>query len=117
MAYQRGDIVEVPFQIPHHGRIEKHPAVIISNQAVFDNDECYICAMMTSSKVVDEFTFEIEDEMLTSPNSKEFAQVRCHLIAYVLKGHIVNNSKRNKLKRAYVDQLVEYITVASLLEP
>lgn len=114
MAYKRGDIVEVPFQIPHHGRIEKHPAIIISNDEVYEQDECYICVMMTSSSQVDQFTFLVEDHMLQSPNSKDFAQVRCHLVSYVLKSHIVNNSKRNRMKADYVDKLVEYISVVAL---
>jgi hypothetical protein len=114
MAYQRGDIIEVPFQIPHHGKIEKHPAIIISNQDVYDNDECYICVMITSSTHLDQFTFEIEDEMLVSPNNKDFAQARCHLISYILKNHIVNNSKRNRMKSQFVDKLVEYISVTAL---
>ena len=114
MAYQRGDIVEVPFQIPHHGKVEKHPAVILSNQEVFDEDGCYICAMETTSTVQDRFSFIVKEEMLVSPNNKEFAQVRCHLVTYVMKSHIVNNSKRNRMKGDYVDKLVEYISYAAL---
>ncbi len=114
MAFQRGDIVEVPFQIPHHGRIEKHPAIILSNDDVYDQDECYICAMMTTSTRVDQFTFLVEDEMLRNPNTKDFAQVRCHLISYVLKSQIVPNSQRNRMKGDYVDKLVEYISVVAL---
>jgi len=37
MAYQRGDLLEVPFLIPHNNKTENHPAIIISNQAVYDN--------------------------------------------------------------------------------
>jgi mRNA-degrading endonuclease toxin of MazEF toxin-antitoxin module len=114
MAFQRGDIIEVPFQVPHSGRIEKHPAVIISNEEVYEQDECYICVMMTTSKRIDLFTFMIEDEMLVSPNNKDFAQARCHLVTNVMKSLVVNNSKRNRMKSDFVNKLVVQIQAVAL---
>lgn len=70
--------------------------------------------MMTTSSREDQFTFKVEDYMLTSPNDKSFAQVRCHLVTYVLKNPIVTNSKRNRMKSDFVDKLVEYISVVAL---
>lgn len=114
MAFQRGDIVEIPFIIPHNNKSENHPAVIISNQDVYDSDNCYICVMLTSSTIIDQFTFEITNDMLLKPQNKVFAQARCHLITYILDKHIIPNSNKNKLKNNVVDRLVEHVLINSL---
>lgn len=106
--FERGDIVEVYFDLPKATETKLHPAIIISNNDVYDNDEIYICVMMTSSKKVDLFSFEIKHEMLDYPNNKDFSQARCHLITYVKEKHF-EKRKLNRLKDSYVDNLVERI--------
>jgi len=113
MPFQRGDIIEIPFIIPHNNRAENHPAVIISNEDVYGTDECYICAMMTHSQHRDRFTFVITEDMLVRPGDGQFSQVRCHLITYVLDSHIIRNSNRGKMKSA-VDRLVAHIETSAL---
>ena len=114
MPFQRGDIVWVPFTIPHNNKIEDHPALIISNQHVFDLDECYLSVMLTSSEHVDMFTFQITNSMLQKPESTSFSQARCHLIAYMLDSHIASNHPHNKMKQDYVDRLVQHIVTVAL---
>lgn len=116
MPYQRGEIIEVPFLIPHNNRFENHPMVIISNQEVYESDECYIGVMLTSSRYFDRFTFEITNDLLEKPNNKSFAQARCHLIAYILETHIISNSHQNKMHETAVDRLVDRIMVTALSE-
>lgn len=114
MPFERGDIIEIPFNIPPNNRIENHPAVIISNDAVFDTDECYICAMMTHSTHIDRFSFVIDPNMLSKEGDGQFSQVRCHLITYVLESHIIRNSNRNRMRSNAVDRLVQRILATSL---
>lgn len=116
MPFQRGDIVWLPFTIPHSNRIAEHPALIISNHYVYENDECYIAVMLTSSSHVDRFTFEISAGMLTKPSNKTYSQARCHLITYLLESHIPGKSPHNRMKKDYVDRLVQRIVTASLEE-
>lgn len=110
MIFEYGDIVEVFFDLPHSRETKLHPAIIISNYKVYDQDEIYICVMMTSSTNIDLFSFEITQEMLFNKNSKPFSQARCHLITYVKEKHF---EKRpiNKMKSIYVEQLVEKINL------
>ena len=58
MAFQRGDIVSLDFEMPHSGDYVKHPAVILSGRK-FITDRCYVCVMMTTSPLDDIFTFAI----------------------------------------------------------
>lgn len=51
MPYQRGDIIELPFLIPGKNKTEVHPAIVISNDIVHENEGIYICVMVTHSFV------------------------------------------------------------------
>jgi hypothetical protein len=65
-------------------------------------------------KIQDIFTFELTNDMFINPNSDAFAQARCHLITYFLKSHVIKNSYRNKMKKDYVDALVEHVINSAL---
>ena len=118
MPYQRGDIVELPFLIPGKNRTEVHPAVIISKEAVYQNDGIYICVMITHSDLNEDFSFDLRDEMFISQQNIPIDKAKAHLIAYVLENHIVSNSnkKRNRTKSIYVDRLVYFLSDSVLLE-
>lgn len=49
MAFQRGDIIMVYFDLPYSESSDSHPAVIISNDDVFEQDGLYICVMTSST--------------------------------------------------------------------
>lgn len=111
--FERGDIVWVYFDLPKAVETKLHPAIIISNSDVYDKDEIYICVMMTSSKDTDLFSFEIRPEMLDYPNNKDFSQARCHLISYIKEKH-VEKRKINRMKEAYVNNLIERINTVAI---
>ena len=48
MSFQKGDIIDVFFDLPYSKETKTHPAIIISNEDVYDKDELYVCVMMTS---------------------------------------------------------------------
>jgi hypothetical protein len=114
MPFQRGDIVEVNLGMPPDGRVLNHPAVIISNDDVFKDDDCYLVVMLTSQQYGDRYTFEINENMLAQTNNKVYSEARCHLVTYILPAHIVSARSRNKLKRQYVDALVEHMVNSAL---
>lgn len=111
--FERGDIVEIYFDLPKARETKLHPAIIISNEDVYQEDEVYICVMMTSTTDIDLFSFPIGPEMLQSKNNKDFSQARCHLITYASEKHF---EKRviNRIKPMYVDKLVERINTLCL---
>ena len=114
MAYQRGDIVEVPMIMPDKGRTENHPVVIVSNKDVHDEDTCYIGVMLTHSARVDQFSFALANEMFDPPMKEENFQARCHLITYILESHIIKGKHRNRMKANFVDQLVAQVNASAL---
>ena len=114
MPFERGDIVEYAFTIPDTNKEVRHPALIISNQDVYNADACYICVMLTTSERRDMFSFEIEDYMLSKPNNVSFSQARAHLVTYVLEKHITLRQPKNRMKENSVNKLVEFINTVSL---
>lgn len=108
MAFTRGDIVEVYFKLPNNKKAEPHPALIISNDDVIADDDCYIMVMLTGTNSNDKYSYHVEDRMLNKPLPKK-SQVRCHLITYVLEVHITNFKILSTMKPAYVDAIVSRI--------
>jgi hypothetical protein len=113
MTYQRGDIVELPLILPPDNKVKPHPVVIISNEDVHEGDDCYIGVMLTHSKEIDVFTFELSNEMFVKFNSDKYAQARCHLVTYFLKSHITADYK-NRMKENSVNQLAEHVFNSAL---
>lgn len=115
MPYQRGEIIEVNLAMPPDGKVLNHPAVIISNTEVFRDDDCYIVVMLTSRNNNDVYSYALEDYMfIQGAKGREHSEVRCHLITYILEGHIVQG-KRARLKKQFVDEIVDHVIESSLL--
>jgi mRNA interferase MazF len=106
MSFQKGDIIDVFFDLPYSRETKTHPAIIISNEDVYDKDELYVCVMMTSSTETDLFTFTITDDMLVQKSNKDFSQARCHLISYVMEKHIVGKTPKNTMKENALNRLL-----------
>jgi mRNA-degrading endonuclease toxin of MazEF toxin-antitoxin module len=104
MAVSRGEIVEVSFPLP--GGNKNHPTLVISNNKVFADEGCFIGVMLSGSPTIDDYTFELENEMF-SKIPKKRTQVRCHLIALISENEIV--SRHGTLIRACVNQIAEKI--------
>jgi mRNA interferase MazF len=112
MRFQRGDIIDVFFDLPYLKETKTHPAIIISNDTVYEKEGIYICVMMTSSNKTDLFSFEITADMLLYTSNKVFSQARSHLISYVMEKHIVGNRPRNTLKENALNRLITRINNA-----
>ena len=97
MKYEQRDVVEVNFMFPD-GSFKPHPALIISNNELQEN-EGYIYLCMISSK----------DDMLTKPLNKQ-SYVKCQLIMGDVERDVVR--KISRIKQPYFDQIVEKIKVS-----
>lgn len=115
MQYSRGEIVEIYFQLPDNKRQKTHPAIIISNDNVYQKDGLYIVVMITHMKQIDRYTFEITNDMLINESDGKYAQARCHLLTNVSDNDIIQNAHRNKMIKRAVDRLVCRIVETSLL--
>jgi hypothetical protein len=65
-------------------------------------------------KSIDQYTFEITDQMLVKQGDSKFSQARCHLITNVTNEDIISNGNRNSMKSHFVDRLVTQIETVAL---
>lgn len=104
--YDNRQILEVEF--PLEGGSKKHPAVILSVPKVYETEQYYICAMISSIDARDQFSFPINDEDVTNP-FEEKSQVRTHLIAQIFDDEIVKTMPINYMTKETFNRLVDYI--------
>lgn len=114
MPYNRGDIIEIVFELPYNESSKPHPVIIISNEDVYEQDGLYICVMITHMESKDQYTFEITDEMLVKGGDGKFSQARCHLITNVSDDDIISKHSRNSMKLNFVERLVTRIETIAL---
>ena len=101
MKVQQRDIVELNFELPG-GKFKSHPALIISNENVLETEEIFYAVMISSKPFNDEFTFELNDSMLTKPLTKR-SFVKCQLIQSYSVDEVI--SKTSSIKSVYFEQI------------
>jgi mRNA-degrading endonuclease toxin of MazEF toxin-antitoxin module len=101
MNVQQRDIVELNFELPD-GRFKAHPALVISNQQVLETEDIFYAVMISSKPFNDEFSFELDNSMLSKPLSKK-SFVKCQLIQSYSTDEIV--SKISTIKLTYFEQI------------
>ena len=105
MKYSQRDIVEINFLFPN-GSFKPHPAVIVSNDELQDN-EGYIYLCMISSKPYNpEYCFELDDEMLTMPMLKK-SYVKCHILVGDIERDVIR--KISRMKQPFFDEMVDKV--------
>jgi hypothetical protein len=105
----RGDITEVKF--PNAGT---HTALVISCPEVYHAESMYLVTMITHSPRRDKFSFELRREMYEDPDFfSENQQVRLHFVLMV-RNEDLGMTKGARLKRQYVDQIVQRIWQKSM---
>lgn len=63
------EVVEVNFQMPD-GRFLPHPALVVSNDELFYDEEFFYAVLMTTKNYFPKYTIEIKPEMLTKASSR-----------------------------------------------
>src|SRR5579872_3283188 len=101
MKVQQRDIIEVNFELPN-GRFKTHPALVVSNENVLETEDIFYAVMISSKLFNDEFTFELENSMLSKPLSKK-SFVKCQLIQSYSTYEVI--SKISSIKPAYFEQI------------
>ena len=105
MKYSQRDIVEINFSFPD-GSFKPHPAVIVSNDELQDN-EGYIYLCMISSKPYNpEYCYELDDEMLTVPMLKK-SYVKCHILVGDIERDVIREISR--MKQPFFDEMVDKV--------
>ncbi len=100
----RGEIIEVDFK-----SAGKHPGIILSCSQFYKIENSYLCVMMTNSKISDLFNYPLRKEMYEDSDFfKDGQQVRIHLISYFQVSEL-GMAKGAKLKKRFVDEIVDRI--------
>ena len=70
MKISQWEIVEVNFQMPNR-RFLPHPALIISNNDLFEDEDIFYAVLMSTKNHFPKYTIEITPEMLTKKIDKK----------------------------------------------
>lgn len=105
MKVQQRDIVELNFELPD-GRIKVHPALVVSNEAVLAAEDIFYAVMISSAPFNDEFSFELDDVMLTKPLRKK-SFVKCQLLQAYAPNEVL--SRISSVKASYFEQIRQRI--------
>ena len=104
MTISQGDIVEVNFRLPEG--FKPHPVIVVSNNDINEYEDAFIGVMLSSSMKYDDYSFVLENEMLTKiPKVK--TQVRCHLISLIPENEILG--RHGIINKKYLSQLINKI--------
>lgn len=103
MKYEQRDVVEVNFMFPD-GSFKPHPALIISNNELQENEGYIYLCMISSKDYNPQYSFTLSDDMLTKPLNKQ-SYVKCQLIMGDVERDVVR--KISRIKQPYFDQIVE----------
>lgn len=111
MTVSQRDIVEVVF--PLDPTALKHPVIVLSSHEALSMEQCFIGMMLTSTDQDDEFSFIIDDSMLTSPIiGVSHSEARLHLVSYFKFSQIIkNNHPRTKIKQHYFEELIKQMNL------
>ena len=101
MKVSQRDIVEVNFELPG-GKFKTHPALVISNQNVHDEEDIFYALMISTKQYNDEFTYELTNSMLTKPLSKT-SFVKCQLLQSYTAEEVL--SKISTVKTQYFEEI------------
>jgi mRNA-degrading endonuclease toxin of MazEF toxin-antitoxin module len=78
MPINQRDIVELNFLMPD-GKSKPHPAIVISNNDLFEDEGFFYCCMISTKEYNPQYTFEISDTMLLRPMVNK-SYVKCQII-------------------------------------
>jgi PemK-like, MazF-like toxin of type II toxin-antitoxin system len=105
MKVQQRDIVELNYELPN-GKFKLHPALIISNENVLETEDISYAVMISSNPINDDFTFELDNSMLTKPMLKK-SFVKCQILQSYSTDEVI--SKISSIKQAYFDKILKRI--------
>lgn len=105
MKVQKRDIVELNYELPN-GKFKVHPALIISNENVLQTEDIFYAVMISSNRINDDFTFELENAMLTKPLLKK-SYIKCQILQSYTTEEVI--SKISSVKQVYFDKILKRI--------
>ena len=78
MTVKQRDIVEIAFYTG--SKPEPHPAVVISNNEIFEIEGFFYAVLLSTKNLFPEFTIEITPAMINSPKNNRNGYAVCHMV-------------------------------------
>ena len=80
--------------------------MVVSNDEVFDVEDIFYAVMISTKPFNDEFTYELNNDMLSKPLAKK-SYIKCQLIQSYQANEIV--SKISSMKQSYFQEVKKKI--------
>ena len=64
MSIRQREIIEVNFRLPG-GALKPHPVIVLSNNQINEYEDAFVCIMLSGSNIDDNYSFHLENNMLT----------------------------------------------------
>ncbi len=105
MKYSQRDIVEISFLLPT-GEFKPHPAVIVSNNELQENEGFIYLCMISSKNYNDQYSYPLTDDMLTFKMLKQ-SYVKCQILVGNIERDVIR--KLGSMKQPYFDEMVDKV--------
>jgi hypothetical protein len=93
MIVRQRDIVEIAFYTGN--KPEPHPAVVISNDDIFEAEGFFYAILLSTKNLFPEFTIEIKADMINSPRNQKVGYAVCHMIQQFYPEEIIYANRFN----------------------
>jgi hypothetical protein len=108
MKYKQRDIVEVNFLFPD-GTFKPHPAIIISNDELQENEDgtIYLVLISSNDTINPQYSYRLKDEMFISYKLAKPSVVKCQIIAGYIDRDV--NRRLGSIKEKYFNEIVDKV--------
>lgn len=103
------EIIELNFLMPE-GNFEPHPALVLSSDELFDDEEIFYAVLMTTKNIFPKYTLRIDPEMLTKPGRPGYFAT--HLVHQCTMNDVLQ--RQNVFLKAEYFQLVKEKIIDSI---
>jgi hypothetical protein len=112
MKYHQRDIVEVSFLFPD-GTFKPHPAIIISNNELQEDEDGLIYLVLISSNdtINPQYSYPLTDDMLISHRFVKPSLVKCQIISGYVERDVLR--RLGAIKERYFNEIVDKV-IASI---
>jgi len=90
MIIRQRDIVEIAFYTGN--KPEPHPAVVVSNDEIFEAEGFFYAILLSTKNLFPDFTIEITPLMINSPRNQRNGYAVCHMIQQFYPEDIISKT-------------------------
>lgn len=108
MKYHQRDVVEVNFLFAD-GSLKVHPAIIISNDELQEDEDglVYLVLISSNTSINPQYSYPLHNDMLISHSIDKECCVKCQIIAGYTERDIY--CRLGSIKEAYFNEIVDKV--------